>query len=177
PGVREVMWGSDLDVLERTGWAQPALFAVEVALYRLVSSFGVVPERVAGHSVGEVAAAYVAGVFSLEDACRLVSVRASLMEALPAGGVMVALRAAEADVLPLLGEGVSVAAVNGPSSVVIAGDEAAVVAVAARFGKWTRLRVSHAFHSPLMEPMLDEFRVVVGSLSFAEPRIPVVASG
>ncbi|MDT5041428.1 MAG: hypothetical protein QOE51_2413, partial [Actinoplanes sp.] len=175
--VREVVWGEDVEVLSQTGYAQPALFAVQVALYRLVESLGVCPDFVAGHSVGEIAAAYVAGVLSLDDACRLVAARAGLMQALPVGGAMVAVAAAEAEVMPLLCDGVSIAAVNGPSSVVISGVEDAVLAVAARFVKSSRLRVSHAFHSALMEPMLGDFAAVVGGLSFAEPSIPVVANG
>ncbi|WP_332108189.1 type I polyketide synthase [Phytohabitans suffuscus] len=177
PGVRDVMWGADAEALDETGWAQPALFAVEVALFRLVTSFGVTADHMAGHSIGEIAAAHVAGVLSLEDAGHLVTARASLMRDLPDGGAMVALRAAEADVLPLLTDGVSVAAVNGPTSVVIAGEEEAVLAIAGRFGTSTRLRVSHAFHSPLMEPMLDAFRTAIRGLTFSAPRIPVVAGG
>ncbi|MEU8252446.1 acyltransferase domain-containing protein, partial [Nonomuraea sp. NPDC048916] len=133
PGLREIMWGSDAELLNRTQHTQPALFAFEIALFRLLESWGLRPDFLAGHSIGELAAAHAAGILSLPDAATLVTARAQLMGQLPQTGAMIALQAGETEVLPLLTDTVSLAAINGPNNVVIAGDHHTTLQIAAHF--------------------------------------------
>ncbi|WP_228817987.1 type I polyketide synthase [Nocardia transvalensis] len=179
--LRDIVFGDDVDLLNQTRYAQPALFALQVALYRLWESWGITPAVVAGHSIGEVAAAHIAGVLTLADAAELIAVRGRLMQSLPEGGAMVAVDIPESDVLPLLDgyrDRVGIGAVNGPNSLVLSGERGALVDITERLdGHRTRwLRVSHAFHSPLMEPILDEFRSAVADLTFSAPTIPMVST-
>ncbi|MBP2056780.1 acyl transferase domain-containing protein, partial [Streptomyces griseochromogenes] len=176
--VRDVVLGADgVDegLVDQTLYAQAGLFAFEVALAAVLKASGVVADAVVGHSVGEVAAAYVAGVLSLADASRLVAARARLMQALPAGGAMAAIGASEAEVEPGLTEGVSIAAVNGPESVVVSGEVAAVDQLVEHWRekgrRVRRLRVSHAFHSAAMDPVLDELGEVAAGLEYHRPQL------
>ena len=185
--LRDVMWApessSDAELLNQTGYTQPALFTLQVALFRLVEHCGVIPDVLLGHSIGELAAAHVAGALSLDNACALVAARGQGMQACRSGGAMVAIQAAEDEVRSSLDdqEGrAGVALINGPTATVVAGDEDAVLLVAARWAakgrKTKRLRVSHAFHSFHMDPMLDRFQCIAESLCFRRPSIPIVST-
>ncbi|MYR34079.1 SDR family NAD(P)-dependent oxidoreductase [Nocardiopsis alba] len=185
--LRSVMWAEsgtpEADLLDETLYTQAGVFAFEVALTRLLESAGLTPDYVIGHSIGELAAAYVAGAFSLEDAVTLVAARGRIMQALPEGGVMVAVQAGEEEVRRALEdvEGVvSLAAVNSPEGVVLSGEEDAVLTVAGTFsdrGRRTRrLPVRRAFHSALMDPVLAPFARAADQVSYQRPRIPLVSN-
>nr|WP_245997421.1 type I polyketide synthase [Streptomyces armeniacus] len=180
-------------LLDQTAYTQAGLFALEVALFRLLDSYGMRPDYLLGHSVGELAAAHAAGVLSLDDACALVAARARLMQALPggggtsqaegSGGAMVSVQATEDELLPLLepyGDRATLAALNGPRSAVVSGDEDAVTAVAESLAadgrKTKRLTVSHAFHSAHMDGMLEEFGRLAARLTYHAPKLPVVSN-
>ncbi|MFC9388788.1 beta-ketoacyl synthase N-terminal-like domain-containing protein [Streptomyces venezuelae] len=184
--LRDVMWAPDgtarAALLDRTDFTQAALFALEGALFRLVESWGVVPDLVLGHSVGALTAAHAAGVLSLPDAASLVAARGRLMAALPPGGAMTSIEATEDELRTelLATDGVlAIAAVNGPRSVVVSGEEKAVRAVGeafrARGRRVTALRVSHAFHSPLMDPMAEEFRAAAARVTYRPPLLPMIS--
>ncbi len=185
--LRGLMWAeagdADAVLLDQTAYTQPALFTLEYALWALWRSWGAEPDLVAGHSIGEIVAACVAGVFSLEDAVKLVAARGRLMQALPAGGAMVSIGAPEADVAAAMAPHaalVSIAAVNGPEQVVIAGAEAPVHQIAESFAargiRTKSLSVSHAFHSPLMDPMLDAFEQVAKTVTYHRPSMGLVSN-
>ncbi len=174
---------STSDVIHQTAYTQPALFALEYALAQLWIAWGIQPDVLMGHSVGEIAAACVAGVFSLEDGLKLIAARGRLMQALPQDGEMVSLLATEAQVQQAIApyrDRVSIAAINGPESIVISGKREAMTAIVEQLAsegvKTRKLTVSHAFHSPLMEPMLDEFRQVAESITYHTPTFPLISN-
>ena len=179
--LREIL--NDPAVIDQTTYTQPALFALEYALAQMWQTWGIAPDILIGHSIGELVAACIAGVFSLEDGLKLVAARGRLMGELPQDGHMVAIAADEAqvrDVIAPYAEDVSIAAVNGPTSVVISGRTAAVRDIAAQCAakgvRTQALTVSHAFHSPLMEPMLTAFRAVAETIRYQAPMLPLVSN-
>ncbi|ATL26224.1 Malonyl CoA-acyl carrier protein transacylase [Streptomyces formicae] len=183
--LREVLFADEgteeAALLDRTEYTQPALFALQVALFRLLDAHGVAPDAVLGHSIGGIAAAHAAGVLDLADASTLVAARGRLMQAARTGGAMIAVQATEEEIVPLLAEhpGAGIAALNGPASTVLSGDADAVEALAEHFRalgrKTSRLQVSHAFHSAHMEPVLDEFRRIAAGLTYRDPVLTVIS--
>ncbi|MFD6393798.1 type I polyketide synthase [Nocardia sp. NPDC060259] len=177
--LRDVVF-TDAQALDRTEYAQPALFALEVALYRLFEHWGLKPDAVLGHSVGEIAAAHVAGVLTLADAARLVAARGRLMQQLPTGGAMLAVRAGEDQIRALFGDRLDIAAVNAADSIVLSGDEIELTAteneLIAQGIRVRRLNVSHAFHSALMDPMLAAYADICASVDYAPPMIPFISA-
>ncbi|MFD3946020.1 SDR family NAD(P)-dependent oxidoreductase [Streptomyces sp. NPDC058579] len=170
-------------LLDQTAYTQPALFAVEVALYRLVESFGLRPHYLAGHSIGELTAAHISGILDLPDAARLVTTRARLMQNATTGGTMIAIQASESEITPHLAgheHHASIAALNSPHSTVISGDTHTVQAIAdiwkAQGRKTTRLAVSHAFHSPHMDTAAEELLATAATLTYHSPTIPIIST-
>ncbi|RKS68198.1 malonyl CoA-acyl carrier protein transacylase [Actinomadura pelletieri DSM 43383] len=178
--LRDIMFADDDPRLHQTQYAQPALFALEIALYRLLEHWDVRPDYLAGHSVGEISAAHAAGVLSLPDACTLITARGRLMQQADPTGTMIAIQATEQEIQQSLTDQISIAAINTPSSIVLSGDHDQLQRIAAHWrdqGRKTKqLQVSHAFHSPHMDPVLKEFRETASELTYHPPTIPVVSN-
>ncbi|MGW3789514.1 type I polyketide synthase [Micromonospora chokoriensis] len=185
--LREVMFAPPRDpvasLLNQTGYTQPALFAFEVALFRLLEWHGLRPDHLIGHSIGELVAAHLAGVFDLGDACALVAARARLMQSMPAGGAMLSVHRTAEEIEPHLRDHagrVAIAAINDPRSVVLSGDEEAIASIGQALTdlghRVRRLNVSHAFHSPHTDGILDEFAAVVAATHPSAPCIPVISN-
>ncbi|MFG2848771.1 SDR family NAD(P)-dependent oxidoreductase, partial [Kitasatospora sp. NPDC048296] len=179
PQLREIIASNPDGLLDTTLYTQPALFALETALFRLLEHHGLTPDYLAGHSIGEIAAAHCAGVLSLSDAAKLVAARARLMHS-TGEGAMATLQGVEEDILPHLTDALTIAAVNSADAVVVAGDTDAVHALAAQWKEQGRkakvLNTRHAFHSAHMNPILDEFRAVAETLTYHEPTIPIIST-
>jgi polyketide synthase 12/polyene macrolide polyketide synthase/epothilone polyketide synthase D len=180
-----ILWGDDAALIDETNYTQPALFAFEYALCQLWLSWGVTPSALIGHSVGEYVAACIAGVFSLEDGLRLICKRAALMQSLPQNGAMAAINISGQEAEKLLTKAkyknaISVAAINGPMSVVISGDKQKVLDVVSMYDKkdikTTVLKVSHAFHSHLLDPILSDFEAVVRDIKLSKPNITLISN-
>ena len=176
----EVLYGSE-GIIAQTAYTQPALFALEYALAQLWIGWGITPDIVMGHSIGELVAACVAGVFSLEDGLKLVAARGRLMQSLPSNGAMVAVFASEAQVRRAIAcDSVAIAAINGPQNVVLSGErdtlERVVATLEAQRIKTKPLTVSQAFHSPLMKPILAEFEQVASQVSYASPQNTLISN-
>ncbi len=183
PLLPVILGQSGESTLDETAYAQPAMFAMEIALAELWRSWGIEPVAVMGHSFGEYAAACIAGALSVADAARMVTARGRLVQALPRHGAMTVIEASEDAVSSALASysgRVTIAAINGPANTVVSGERAAVDEIAARFaaaGARTKpLRVSHAFHSPLVDPVLDEFERIIGASRYTEPRLPLISN-
>ncbi|MGW0811624.1 type I polyketide synthase, partial [Nonomuraea sp. NPDC002799] len=178
--LRDIMWAEDPEQLHQTGHTQPALFAHQTALHHLLQQHGLTPDYLAGHSIGEITAAHIAGALTLTDACTLITARAHLMQTLPPGGAMLAINTTEDQIQPHLSDTVALAAVNTTTSVVISGDTHDVLAIAEHFaahGVRTRqLTVSHAFHSAHMDPILQPFHTAINALTYAPPTIPIIST-
>ena len=183
PSVQNFEESTGDGLIDETAYTQPALFALEYALFELWKSWGIEPDFVIGHSVGEYVAACVAGVFSLEDGLKLIAERGRLMQTLPQAGKMVALLANESEIRPVIApyiQAVSFAAINTPQSVVISGKSEVIEIICdsleAKGIKIKPLTVSHAFHSPLMEPILADFKQFAQQISFSPPQIPLISN-
>ncbi|MDH6710861.1 acyl transferase domain-containing protein/thioesterase domain-containing protein/acyl carrier protein, partial [Kitasatospora sp. MAA19] len=179
--LRDIVFSDDETLLNQTQYTQPALFALQVALYRLWEHWGITPDVITGHSIGEIAAAHITGILTLTDAATLITHRAHLMQALPEGGAMVAITTTEDDIRPLLHgheHHAGIAAINSPTSLVLSGDHTTLTEIIDKLDRHrtTWLRVSHAFHSPLMEPILDELRTVISQLTLSPPAIPLIST-